>query len=437
MPSPELFIARALGVTKRMSFGTGVSLLGFHNPAHIAHRIAQLDHMARGRLYLGIGAGGSAMDAEMFDIDLEEGSPRERMAECVEIILKIWNGEPFDHEGRFYTTRLSPPQPERRLGFHMRPYQDPHPPIAVAGSSPYSSTLEMVGQNGWIPMSSSFLLEKYLPSHREVFERGAKMGGKEAPDDWRISREVFVAEDGDKAREDALNGPFANFFRDYWIPLFGGGPMGLSRLKIDPDMPDEDLTPEYMLENFWIVGDPEECAHRIKKHTRRRGRVRDAAPHVPRLDSRQAEVVPLSGVDGGGGASGGEQGDYGLSLPGHVQSQGRRTAHRTRDWGRDVSLVVCVDRSDTRLATWPVRRCVISARARVGIWRLPPARKGHVRRPGRNTRTLLAGQRRSRTSEPGSWITFSNRLRSPDVRYRHLAREHTQLNSRFICLRSR
>ena len=265
MPSPELFIARALGVTKQMSFGTGVSLLGFHNPAHIAHRIAQLDHMARGRLYLGIGAGGSAMDAEMFDIDLDEGSPRERMAECVDVILKIWEGEPFEHEGRFYTTRLSPPQPERRLGFHMKPYQDPHPPIAVAGSSPYSSTLEMVGQNGWIPMSSSFLQEQHLPSHREVFERGAKMGGKEAPDDWRISREVFVAEDGDKAREDALNGPFANFFRDYWIPLFAGGPMGLSRLKVDPDMPTMHLTPEYMLENFWIVGDPEECAHRIKR----------------------------------------------------------------------------------------------------------------------------------------------------------------------------
>ena len=140
MPSPELFIARALGVTEKMAFGTGVSLLGFHNPAHIAHRIAQLDHMARGRIYLGIGAGGGAMDAEMFDIDLEEGSQRERMAECVEIILKIWEGEPFEYEGRFYKSRLSPPQPERRLGFHMKPYQKPHPPIAVAGSSPYSST---------------------------------------------------------------------------------------------------------------------------------------------------------------------------------------------------------------------------------------------------------------------------------------------------------
>ena len=138
---------------------------------------------------------------------------------------------------RFYTTRLSPPQPERRLGFHMKPYQDPHPPIAVAGSSPYSSTLEMVGQNGWIPMSSSFLLEKYLPSHREVFERGAKMGGKEAPADWRISREVFVAEDGDKAREEALNALSPTSSETTRIPLFGGGPMGLSRLKIDPICP--------------------------------------------------------------------------------------------------------------------------------------------------------------------------------------------------------
>ena len=266
MPSPELFIARALGVTSQMVFGTGVSLLGFHNPAHVAHRIAMLDHLARGRLYMGIGAGGGEIDAEMFDVDLEQGSPRERMAECVEVILKIWKGEPFEHSGRFYNSTLSPARPGSCLGFHMKPYQKPHPPIAVAGSSPYSSTLEMVGERGWIPLSSSFLPERYLASHREVFERGAVRGGMKVPtEQWRISREVFVADDGQKARDDTLNGPFGSFFEDYWIPLFGGGGPGLDRLKIDPDLPDDALTPEYMLENFWIVGDPEECAYRIKK----------------------------------------------------------------------------------------------------------------------------------------------------------------------------
>ena len=67
MPSSELFIARALGVTKQMAFGTGVSLLHYHDPAHVAHRIAMLDHMARGRIYFGIGSGGAPTDTEMFE----------------------------------------------------------------------------------------------------------------------------------------------------------------------------------------------------------------------------------------------------------------------------------------------------------------------------------------------------------------------------------
>ena len=266
MPSPELFIARALGVTKHMSFGTGVSLAHFHHPAHLAHRISQLDHMARGRIFLGIGAGGSEVDSALFDIDSDKDAHRERMAECIEVALKIWEGEPFKHKGRFFNATLEPDQPENRVGFHMKPYQKPHPPIAVAGSSPYSSTLEEVGEKGWIPLSSSFLHEMHLPSHREVFERGAKRGGHPIPtDEWRIAREVYVADDGDKAREDALNGPIGNFFVDYWIPLFGRGGAGIQRLKLDPQMPDDDLTREYMLENYWITGDPEECAHHVKR----------------------------------------------------------------------------------------------------------------------------------------------------------------------------
>ena len=34
---------------------------------------------------------------------------------------------------------------------------------------------------------------------------------------------------------------------------------------MDPNMPDEDATVDYMMENIWIVGDPQECADRIRK----------------------------------------------------------------------------------------------------------------------------------------------------------------------------
>ena len=62
-----------------------------------------------------------------------------------------------------------------------------------------------------------------------------------------------------------MNGPIGRFFVDYWIPLLGNNPVGLAALKHDPEMPDEALTPEYMLEHFWIVGDPDECAEKIAR----------------------------------------------------------------------------------------------------------------------------------------------------------------------------
>ena len=264
MPSPELFIARALGVTEQMKFGTGVSLLHYHHPAHVAHRIAMLDHMAKGRIYLGIGSGGPSTDTELFGLDTELGEPRERLYEAVDLILKIWDGEPFEYESKFYDGRLPEAVPERRLGFHMLPYQKPHPPIAVAGSSPFSGTLEIVGERGWMPLSTCFLHDTFLPSHWQVVTKGAaKSNIKASRKEWRISREVHVAEDGDKAREEALH-TFGRFFEDYWIPLLGSG-RGLDGLKTDPDMPDEKLTPEYMLENLWVVGDPDEVTSQLRK----------------------------------------------------------------------------------------------------------------------------------------------------------------------------
>ena len=265
MPSPELFIAGALRVTQQMKFGTGVSLLHYHDPVHVAHRIAMLDHLAKGRLYFGIGSAGSPSDNEMFGIDIEGGSLRDRMNESIQVILKIWEGKPFHYDGKYFGTTLPEPRPDSKLGFHMKPYQQPHPPIAVGGTSARSKTLEMVGEMGWIPLSSRTLHRSLLPTHWEVVEKGASRSGREASRaDWRISREIHVAEDGKKAREEALSGPMGRFLVDYWIPLLRSTPTGLASLKYDPDLPDEAIAPEYMLEHIWIVGDPDECTRQIR-----------------------------------------------------------------------------------------------------------------------------------------------------------------------------
>ena len=56
-PAPELLIAQALLKTEKIILATGVTLLALHNPVELAHRIAMLDHLARGRFYWGIGGG--------------------------------------------------------------------------------------------------------------------------------------------------------------------------------------------------------------------------------------------------------------------------------------------------------------------------------------------------------------------------------------------
>ena len=267
VPAPDLFIARAIGETERIVLGTGVVLLQFHNSVHIAHRIAMLDHLARGRLYFGIGAGGSPSDYQMFGLDLKPGSQGRMMRESIEVILKLWTGEePFEFRGEFFNASRPEAQPEKGMGFHMRPYQEPHPPIAVAASSPNSESLEFAGRMGWWPLSACFLHVSALPSHWEAVERGAAAGGKMVSrGEWRIAREVYVGENSLKAKEEALNGPLGYSFSNYFRPLLSNQPPGIDRFKTDPQTPDEAITAEYMRDNFWIVGDPDECIQKIRE----------------------------------------------------------------------------------------------------------------------------------------------------------------------------
>src|SRR5712675_246957 len=122
--SPEIFIAIAAERTKFIRFGTGVISLPYHNPLMVANRIIQLDHQTRGRVMFGAGPGLLASDALMLGIepDLQRG----RMAEGLDAVLRLFNGEVITEKTDWYT--LS----EARL--HLAPYTYPHPEVCVASA---------------------------------------------------------------------------------------------------------------------------------------------------------------------------------------------------------------------------------------------------------------------------------------------------------------
>ena len=265
IPGPELFIAKALGLTKNIKLGTGVILLQLHDPLMLAHHMVVLDHLAEGRFLFGVGTGGVPTEFELFGIPQEERHAR--AIEVLDIVLKIWESDgDLDYKGKFHHIKAPEPWPEIGLSLYAKPFTKPHPPIAVACSSRNSPTAEWAGEYGWWPMSGGNLPFPVVATHWEAYERGARKAGLK-PDrkEWRVSRDIHVAETTEQARREAFTMGMTRSYDEYFFPLFRRQPNGLAQVKLDPDMPDDDVTVEYMMDNNWIVGDPDYCISRIKE----------------------------------------------------------------------------------------------------------------------------------------------------------------------------
>jgi alkanesulfonate monooxygenase SsuD/methylene tetrahydromethanopterin reductase-like flavin-dependent oxidoreductase (luciferase family) len=266
IPCPDLFIAKALGLTRSIKLGTGVSCLPNHHPLMLAQRIAQLDQMAQGRFMWGIGSGGFPGDFELFGIDAKAKEHLQVTRLALDVVLDLWNDpQPGLRESRYWRFRVPEPQADIDLRLHLRPYQKPHPPIAVAGVSAQSDTLTLAGEHGWIPMSINFVPARVLKTHWGAVEAGARQAGRTADrQSWRISRDILIADTTAEARRLALAGPMARDWRGYFLPLLKKG-RRLDAVKVDPAMPDGDVTIEYLLDNIWIVGSPDEVTAKLDR----------------------------------------------------------------------------------------------------------------------------------------------------------------------------
>jgi alkanesulfonate monooxygenase SsuD/methylene tetrahydromethanopterin reductase-like flavin-dependent oxidoreductase (luciferase family) len=192
------------------------------------------------------------------------GANREMTREALDIILRMWSDEKtFEHRGKHWTVN----KPDTMFGFlkpHIKPLQKPHPPIGVAGLSKNSDTLKMAGEHGFLPLSLN-LNPAYVATHWDAVVEGAKRTGRTPHRrDWRMVREVFVAETDEEARRLSVGGMMGRMMREYFLPLLGNFGF-LEYLKHDPSVPDSDVTPEYCAEHNWLIGSPATVADKLDK----------------------------------------------------------------------------------------------------------------------------------------------------------------------------
>ena len=263
-PAPDLLIAQALLQTKRIRIGPGGFLLPYHHPMELANRVAMLDHLSEGRLNFGVAASGLASDWAMFRVDGNSGVHREMTRKSLDIILRLWSDEKdFEYDGKFWKVA----KPPESLGFlrpHIYPLQKPHPPIGVAGVSKQSDTLKLAGERGFLPMSLN-LNPGYVASHWDAVEMGAERTGR-TPNraDWRLVREVFVADTDEEAWRLSVDGMMGRMMGEYFLPLMGNFGF-LDFFKHDTDVADSDVTPSYCAKHNWLVGSPATVAAKIEE----------------------------------------------------------------------------------------------------------------------------------------------------------------------------
>jgi len=262
-----IFLATLLSETKTIKLGTGTSNLSHAHPTLIAAHAAMFDHLAKGRFIFGVSPGALASDAEALGMLTEDRN--KLFAEAIDVILAIWEREPpydIDFPGnRFKVTTAKTQVPNVGRGQMYKPFQRPRPEIVGTVVAPHSKGVIAMGERDFHPMSANFLLAHWLPSHWTNYAEGKRKAGQTAnPDEWRIARTIFVADDDKVAerygKEDA-NSPY----RYYWRML--GKKMRYSNrhivFKTSPQQADDTLTDDYLVDRLVICGTVERVVDQI------------------------------------------------------------------------------------------------------------------------------------------------------------------------------
>src|SRR5919201_505640 len=146
-PAPLELLAYYAGRTKRITFGTAVIVLPWHDPIRVAEGIALLDILSGGRCLFGFGRGAASVEYEGFRIPMSEARPR--FAEAAQLIRTALREPEFEWQGEFYQIP--------RTSIRPRPISHPEERFYASSVSPESAEIMaklgfgilVVMQNEW------------------------------------------------------------------------------------------------------------------------------------------------------------------------------------------------------------------------------------------------------------------------------------------------
>jgi alkanesulfonate monooxygenase SsuD/methylene tetrahydromethanopterin reductase-like flavin-dependent oxidoreductase (luciferase family) len=247
--SVPLTVLSALATrTTRLKLGTGVQVLPLIHPLRLAEETATVDQISRGRLMLGIGRSGNPRAYAAYGVPYAES--RERFYETLEVLKLAWTQTAFSFHGKYHHFDEARAVP--------RPYQQPHPPIRIAGAS--EDTFPILGALGYplfVAVRSGTLsgLAPDLASYREAY----KAAGHPGRGDVHLRLSLHLADTDAQAVAEA-EPSIVHGYRAL-VSQLEGSPNARRRAELEVV---RTLTYDDILRDKVIVGSPKTVTERLR-----------------------------------------------------------------------------------------------------------------------------------------------------------------------------
>jgi alkanesulfonate monooxygenase SsuD/methylene tetrahydromethanopterin reductase-like flavin-dependent oxidoreductase (luciferase family) len=216
-PEPLVWLARLAEQSEHVTIGTATLVLPWYPPPVAAKQLADIDRAARGRLVVGVGAGGEYPDDfAAAGVPIEERG--ERLDESIGLLRQFWTSEPITYSGRHF--RYS------GLRIHPPPVHPAGPPLVVTGRRRAAMRRAALLGDGWMPYLYS--PERYVRSMATIRELAAEE--ERSLDGFLWMAYVMVAVDAshEKARERAaqfLGTTYSQDFSEFIDRVAVAGPL--------------------------------------------------------------------------------------------------------------------------------------------------------------------------------------------------------------------
>ncbi len=191
-PAPLLQALAIAERTKRIRIGTAVLVLPMWQPLRLAEEIAVVDNLTGGRFFCGIGRGYQPHEFARLGVTSEES--RGRFNETFDVLLKAWSSDTsFTYNGEYVKIPTE-------VVVWPKPFQKPHPPLWLAGTS--ADSLSLAAERDMTLLTSSFAGADVVRNTTVEFLRQRQAAGRSV-ESWGLGAQTYchVAESESAAKE--------------------------------------------------------------------------------------------------------------------------------------------------------------------------------------------------------------------------------------------